>query len=108
MTIETQFILHITNGIHIIIHNFKWYTYMNSKKNNKICISTHNHIIIIIIAGIETQTYNCMNNLTNFVFFYFYRYYFVNFSKMITDTKLKFSLYTNITTSYPKIHYNLM
>ena len=31
--------------------------------------------------------------------------YNFNFSKMITDTKLKFSTYTNILTSYPKIYH---
>ena len=31
--------------------------------------------------------------------------YNFNFSKMVIDTKLKFSTYTNITKSYPKIYH---
>ena len=31
--------------------------------------------------------------------------YNFNFSKMITDTKLKLSTYTNICASYPKVYY---
>ena len=34
--------------------------------------------------------------------------YNFNFSKMMTDTKLKFSTYTNISTSYPMIYHTLM
>ena len=52
--------------------------------------------------------YTRMNNLTYFLFFYFYRYYFVNFSKMVTDTELKFSTYTYISTSYSKIYHTLL
>ena len=55
-----------------------------------------------------------MNNLTYFNYSYICmnktlytcidKYNF-NFSKMETDTKLKFSTYTNIFTSYPKIYH---
>ena len=55
-----------------------------------------------------------MNNLTYFNYFYICmnntlytcidKYNF-NFSKMEIDTKLKFSTYTNIFTSYPKIYH---
>ena len=34
--------------------------------------------------------------------------YNFNFSKMITDTKLKLSTYTYISTSYPKIYHTLL
>ena len=54
-----------------------------------------------------------MNNLTYFNYMYFCmnktlytcidKYNF-NFSKMITDTKLKFSTYTDIFTSYREIY----
>ena len=47
-----------------------------------------------------------MNNLTYFNYSYtcIDKYNF-NFSKMVIDTKLKFSTYTNIFTSYPKIYH---
>ena len=35
---EIHFILHIVNGIHIIIHNVTWYNYMNSNTNTSIII----------------------------------------------------------------------
>ena len=38
---EIHFILHVANGIHIIIHNVKWYNYTNSNKNNSIFIRIH-------------------------------------------------------------------
>ena len=58
-----------------------------------------------------------MNNLTYFNYSYICMYktlytcidkYNFNFSKMETDTKLKISTYTNISTSYPKIYQTLM
>ena len=58
-----------------------------------------------------------MNNLTYFNYLYIcmnntlytcINKYNFNFSKMVTDTRLKFSTYTNISTSYPKIYYTLM
>ena len=58
-----------------------------------------------------------MNNLTNFNYLYLcmnntlytcINKYKFNFSKMVIDTKLKFSTYTNISTSYPKIYHTLM
>ena len=42
------------------------------------------------------DTYTCIDN------------YNFNFSKMIIDTKLKFSTYTYILTSYPKIYHILL
>ena len=33
---------------------------------------------------------------------------FDNLSEMVTDTKLKISTYTNISTTYPKIYNTLM
>ena len=52
-----------------------------------------------------------MNNLTNFNYFYIcmnkfnfflylYKYYFANFSKMVIDTKLIFSAYTQLLTGF--------
>ena len=35
-------------------------------------------------------------------FFYFYKYYFVDFSKMVTDTKLEFSGFTKLLTSFAR------
>ena len=48
--------------------------------------------------------YNCMNNT---LYTCINKYNF-NFSKMVIDTKLKFSTYTNISSSYPKIYHTLM
>ena len=58
-----------------------------------------------------------MNNLTYFNYMYICmnntlytcidKYNF-NLSEMITDTKLKTSTYTNISTSYRMIYYTLM
>ena len=45
--------------------------------------------------------YICMNNT---LYTCIDKYNF-NFSKMEIDTKLKFSTYTNIFTSYPKIYH---
>ena len=38
MTEEIHFILHVVNGIHIIIHNVIWYNYMNSNTNTSTII----------------------------------------------------------------------
>ena len=49
--------------------------------------------------------FNCSYICMNKTLYTCINKYFVNFSKMITDTKLKFSTYTNIFTSYPKIYH---
>ena len=48
--------------------------------------------------------YICMNNT---LYTCINKYNF-NFSKMVTDTKLKFSTNTNISTSYRMIYHTLM
>ena len=38
MIVEIPFILLVANGMCIIIHNVKWYIYMNSKTNTSLFI----------------------------------------------------------------------
>ena len=50
-------------------------------------------------------SYLCMNK---FIFSFTLKNYFVNFSKMVADTGLKFSAYTNILTSYRMVYHTLL
>ena len=59
---EIHFILHVANGIYIIIHNVIWYKYTNSYTDTK-----------------YKYSYTCTN-----------RYNF-NFSEIVIDTVVKFS-----------------
>ena len=67
---EIHFILHVVNGILIIIHN----------------------VDIVYLHVFKYEYYNylytCMNMLN---FSFTFKYYVVNFSKMITDTGVKLS-----------------
>ena len=52
MTVEILFILHVANGICIIIHNIIWYNYTYSNMNNKICLCTR---ILVGISQVYKQ-----------------------------------------------------
>ena len=45
--------------------------------------------------------------ITNYTYTCIDKYNF-NFSKMVIDTELKISTYTNISTGYPKINHTLL
>ena len=62
---------------------------MNTYKNNSIFICILVSISLIIFIPVQVL-------------------FFVNFSKMVTDTRLKFSAYTNILTSFPMMYHTLM
>ena len=51
-------------------------------------------------------SYICMNKFN--VFFYFYKYYFVDFSRMVIDTELKFSAYTYTLMAYRMMYHTLL
>ena len=71
--------------------------------------NAYNSIIILIFVIIQF----CNNILIftshhPFIFIFCMNTILSVFSKIITDTELIFSTYTNITTSYPKIYHTLL
>ena len=56
MTVEILFILHVANGILIIIHNFERYTYMYSNTITSTSTLPHIHVIIFSIHKIFIHT----------------------------------------------------
>ena len=71
------------------------YSYMYS--------NTYNSIIIPIFVLIQFCNINFYIYKSSYIYFYFcMNTIFSIFSKILTDTELIFSVYTNITTSYPK------
>ena len=52
---EIHFILHVANGIHIIIHKVIWYNYTYS--------NTNTNISILILVRILFITYNFYKNI---------------------------------------------
>ena len=76
-------------------------SYMYSNTNNSIIIPKFVliqfcNIIFILTSYCLFIFYICMNTILSI------------FSKIITDTELIFSTYTNISTSYPKIYHTLL
>ena len=53
------------------------------------------------IRDIMKKSYQIKKNLIN-------QRNFINFPKMVLDTMLNFSTYTNILTSYPTVYHTLM
>ena len=72
MIVEILFILHVVNGIILTNHNFE-----------KVYLHEFKYKYYYFYSYICMNKFNCS--------FYFYKYYFVNFSKMVTDTGLNFS-----------------
>ena len=73
------------------------------------CSNTNNSIIIPIIVLI--QFCNIILIFTSyypFIFIFCMNTFLSIFSKIITDTELIFSTYTNISTSYPKMYNTLL
>ena len=75
MTVEILFILHVANGILIIIHNFERYTYMYSNTITSISTLTHIHVIIFSIHKIFIHT-----SIRIIIIFFVFQYMLLYFS----------------------------